>query len=105
MVLCRWKIVYTSLEELLGFWRAICPMRPGPRNRSEPILKINCQNWITGSRYKQGSHPRNFRRWEPCFYAAQISHRSGMESRVGLQYNDPVILLFTILEEIQYDLS
>ena len=61
--------------------------------------------FITGSRYKQGSHPRNFRRWEPCLYAAQISHRSGMESRVGLQYNDPVILLFTILEEIQYDLS
>ena len=62
---CKWcyadgKIVYTSLEELLGFLESHMSNEAWPRNRSEPILKINCQNWITGSRYKQGSHPSEF---------------------------------------------
>lgn len=74
------------------FWRATWPMKPGPRNRSGPTLQPSCRNWITGSRDKQGSRPRNFRGWEPCFYAARMSLCSGMEFCADLQYNDPGIL-------------
>ena len=81
-------------------WSAIYPTRPGPRNRSEPILKPSCRSWITGSRDNQDSHPRKFRRWESCYYAARRLHCSGMEFCVDLQYNDPSILFLPIGEVI-----
>ena len=33
-----------ALRNCCIFWKVICPMKPGPRSRSEPTLKLNYPN-------------------------------------------------------------